>query len=142
ISCFKLENALIYPGGQVVCNNHLVVYEPSANPLERKFIAGLYNKVFGMPKLNRVYCSFSYDQVVAVDSAVLVSSRCSNNYFHWMIEYLPKLKTLADWGFKEIPILIPNNIYPQQLEAIQILTKELGMKLEVFDSNSKLQVKN
>jgi capsular polysaccharide biosynthesis protein len=119
----------------------LIIYDESANPLKRKFIAGLQGKVLAFFGGKAVYCSFRYRKTYSFDEAILFFSRCSANYFHWMIEYLPRLKIIADLKKTDIPALVPKRLAPQQLEAIKYLAGELNLKLVYVENESRILVK-
>lgn len=143
VSIYSVSGATIYPGGQVVtADDKLFVYEEAAHPLKRNFIAGLHDKLSGLHGSNSVYCTFRYGRVRRFKEAALIHSRCPTNYFHWMIEYLPKVKTLVELGKVNVPILVPKGIASQQLEAVRYIAKEAGMELVYVDNDAKIIVDN
>lgn len=141
IACFKLRDITVYSGGQVIKDDKLIVYEKSAHPIERKFIAGLYDKVYGLPASGTAYCVFEHDDEIEIESATLFYSRCPTNYFHWMIEYLPKIKTILDLGLASAPMLVPLDLYDQQREAVDYLAKRFGLQIKLVGPNCRIKVR-
>jgi len=47
----------------------------------------------------------------------------SKNYFHWLIECLPRLSLISQLD-KRIPLLVDEDIYPQALEALTLLNSD------------------
>ncbi len=138
VELLVIEGVSAYSGGQVVKNGSLIVYEESANPLKRKFIAGLHDKIFRAG--DSVIGSFKYNKAYELNQAVLFFSRCPTNYFHWMIEYLPRLKSLVDMGLTSIPVLVPKGLANQQYEALDILVKRFDLKLYYIDPSFKVKL--
>lgn len=138
--CYEIKEATVYPGGQVFSQKQLVIYEPSANPLERNFISGLHGNLKALPQSSLVAAYFTYDQTVDIPEAVLISSRCPKNYFHWMIEYLPKIKTLVDLHQSHIPLLIESELAPQQMEAFDHFRQKWDLKVIQYNPKTRLRI--
>lgn len=59
-----------------------------------------------------------------VDTGNLISCEHDENYFHWLIECLPKLLMVNSLGqFKDAPILISENLHPNLLCALEKINR-------------------
>lgn len=143
----RLENVqVIECSDMVVVNKKTVVYDEMA--LDRE---GKYEERNNLSKLilsrkrepNRISLKYSRDkQHTLPNTAIHFCKDYSFNYFHWLIEALPRLSIIEK--FKELdglPLLIDSTLYPQQIEALEYLTqgKREIIKLK---TNHTYQVKN
>jgi hypothetical protein len=59
----------------------------------------------------------SYPTDIGVPQAIYIGN--NNNYFHWIIEELPRLKSiLSDSRYDQVPVLVPNDAAPWQTELL------------------------
>lgn len=135
VNCYEYKNAVVTPGMIILKENNFIAYEPAANPTQHVFIAGNYHFITGMPKGSTAITDIPYSKSISVPAASLIFGRCFANYFHWTIEYLPKIKTLLAAGTPP-PILLPRTIPRQQLELVQILLKEFNLEYIEVDADT------
>lgn len=138
-----VENAVITGGFQVLKNQELVLYDPSGHP---KFgmVAGVWRN-FSHEK------SLAADTVIAknlknysteIPTGILISGRATENYYHWLIEYLPKLYNIKYANIPEnIPLIIQEKLPSQFLEALRCLVQNRKI-LEINPQISPVLVKN
>jgi capsular polysaccharide biosynthesis protein len=125
-----LENAQVLDGFQVVKNNDFVIYEKSADP-RNGFVAGIWQVAEVMKNgEDRVFVDFAFERRVNLDSAVLLSGRCTRNYFHWLIEYMPKMLNVIDSGIPVTgPLLIDSAMPAQHYDIARFVAKKYGFSL-------------
>lgn len=118
-----LSNVAVGPGFSVVSPDvrKLIVYEPASHP---KFgqvsgLRGLVTALPGNPEL--VWLTWQAKRRIHLPEAILLSGRCSINFFHWLIEYLPRLKEIeARGGLSDVPVLVSHQMPLQHYEALSI----------------------
>lgn len=112
-------DASVIGGFQVMQRDKLVQYEPAADQ-RPGFVAGIWPFLHSVRKSrDLVVAWFRYDRTETIDAAVLISGRCSPNYFHWLIEYLPRVQlAMKRVGQKRVPLLIDADMYPQEFESL------------------------
>lgn len=114
-----VRQASVIGGFQVLKGDALVDYEPAADP-SQGFVAGTWPYLHIVRKnRNRVVAWFRYDRTEDLDAGVLLSGRCSPNYFHWLIEYLPRMQLAVEHlGAARPPLLVDADMYPQEFESL------------------------
>jgi hypothetical protein len=135
-----LKNAQIIGGFEVVCSDTLVIHDPSANPLVAN-VSGSWKYISGSKTgSQKVLAIYNFNRVKNIEEAVLVSGRVSTNYFHFLIEYLPRACSfLGSPEMSELPILIDQNMPAQQFEALDIIFGPSRKKI-LFSHESTLAV--
>ncbi|NBW98591.1 glycosyltransferase family 61 protein, partial [bacterium] len=108
---------------QIIQDDNLIVVDPAANPASG-FVAGSWPFVGGTssdPDQAMVWFPFERKQIL--ERAILLNGRCSSNYFHFLIEYLPRsiafLKSPS--AFDKMPLIVESSLPSQFFEAIQII---------------------
>jgi len=117
-----VRQASVIGGFQVLKNDWLVQYEPAAD--QRKgFVAGIWPFLHVVGKSrNRVVAWFRYDHVENLEAGILLSGRCSPNYFHWLIEYLPRVQpAMTQLDKVRPPLLVDADMYPQEFESLAVI---------------------
>lgn len=116
-----LKNASVVGGFQVIASNHLVIYEPAANP-HQGFVAGIWPYVASLNQKNEVLVWFRYQKEITLPAAILLSGRCSPNYYHWLIEYLGKSHLLVKLKrLQKIPLIVDAGMFPQEFDSLQAM---------------------
>lgn len=119
---FRFENAVVQKGATVVVDGRLMVFEEAADP-RYDFVAGQYDTVFGS--------SISPDQALvhlypvetlSVREGVLLSGRNDGNWYHWVIEYLPRLMMLQKGLPEDIPLIVTDRTPKSGIELLRSLT--------------------
>ena len=133
-----IEDVEITKGFQLRKENYLIHYEDSAD-LKTENVAGLRHhfSYVGTSADNNDVCIYIEESSgkvpVYIDEAILISSRATENYFHWLIEYLPRLKNVPEHFPSDIPILVKDNLPAQFYEALNILAKDRPvLKIDPF----------
>ena|GEM_PF-854935 len=118
-----LSDVAVGPGFSVVSPEarKLIVYEPASHP---KFglVSGLRGLVTPLPGSSEmVWLSWQVKRRIQLPEAILLSGRCSFNFYHWLIEYLPRLKEIeARGGLSDVPVLVSNQMPFQHYEALSV----------------------
>lgn len=116
-----IKSASVVGGFQVIAGNHLIIYEPAANP-HQGFVAGIWPYVASLNQKNEILLWFRYQKEVNLPSAILLSGRCSPNYYHWLIEYLGKSYLLIKRErLQRIPLIVDAAMFPQEFDSLQAM---------------------
>jgi capsular polysaccharide biosynthesis protein len=117
-----LNDASLTSDGIVVCENSLVVIDAAAEPCA-PFVAGQWDRVFASPHRRDVALVGMPSEVREFSEAVLVSSRCSTNYFHSLVEHAPRLLTIENHKqLRGVPLILDRGVPPNVVEAIRLLS--------------------
>lgn len=136
---YKLKNAYVKPGYTLFIDDNYIIYEPAADP-RNNLVAGQWQYILGSKYLpNQILSKYPPTAEEHLDSAILLSGRCSNNYFHWLIEYLPRVLMLQNT--ENYPYLIEKNLPPPLLESLKIFLPK-DAKMIFYDHTKTLRFKN
>lgn len=119
-----VRDVLVGPGFTVVSpeTEDLLLYEPAAHPRfgHVSGLRGLMAPVPGYP--DKVRLKMNPSHAVHLPEAILLSGRSALNYYHWLIEYLPKfLEIEAKGGLDGVPLLVSDRMPIQHYEALHAL---------------------
>jgi capsular polysaccharide biosynthesis protein len=134
-----VKNATVIGGFQILADNKLVIYEPAANP-HKGFVAGIWQHIASLNKKSEILLWFRYRKEASLPAAILLSGRCSPNYYHWLVEYLGKSYILSgQQQLKKIPLIVDDGMFPQEFESLQALLPD--WPLYRLDNSTLLKVK-
>lgn len=126
----RLEDALVQDGGTVLAKGELVAYEPAADPT-LDFVAGQWDSILGSrrrPTTALVRHRERADR--RFDSGVLLSGRNDNNWYHWLIEYLPRALQLDASIPDDAPFVVSIRTPQSGLDALATLSSRDVVRLE------------
>jgi hypothetical protein len=110
-------------GGALVLNDGtLENYEHVADPTW-DFVSGLWQIQFGSP--TRQDCALiktSTKKTIPLGESILMGGRNDFNYYHFMVEYLPRLLTIPTSVDKSVPVLISKTVPRSGKQALRKLT--------------------
>lgn len=112
----------------VITNAKTAIYDEMALDTENKYeernnLSRLINSWERSP--NRLGLNYKLNRTTSLPNTVIHFCKdYSPNYFHWMIEALPRLSIIDKFPeLKNTPLLVDATLYPQQLEALEYLTQ-------------------
>lgn len=117
-----IEDATVQDGGTVLARGRLMVYDGSADP-SLDFVSGQWESVFGS--------AFSPDRALVrlrekssrrIPEAVLLSGRNDDNWYHWMVEYLPRIFQIDSSVPSSAPFLVSSRTPPSGIAALERFT--------------------
>ncbi|PLC05780.1 hypothetical protein CY658_01580 [Variovorax sp. RO1] len=134
-----IDDAAVLGGFQVVAKHRLVIYEPAADP-HQGFVAGIWPYVVSLDEKSEVLFWFRYKKEISIPSAILLSGRCSPNYYHWLIEYLGKSYILSQQDrLRKTPLIVDDKMFPQEFESLQAMLPD--WPIYRLDDSTLLKVK-
>ncbi len=118
-----LKNIKVTAAFQITDKDKFIVYDRAADPA-LGFVAGCWN-YYDKIKTDRKHCILmchyesNFDRL---ESGILFSNRVSENYFHWMIEVMPKLLNLELANIPlEIPLILKSDLPNQFYQMLSIV---------------------
>lgn len=138
-SWIKISNCEISGLGILLAEGKLIDDDPVHNP-SRGFVAGRWPKVIGSSsKLDQAVLVDFIEPYFHVSDAISLLNRVPNNYYHWLIETLPRLLILEKLVSPSIPLLVPKQIHSTSLEALKLITDR---ELIFLENNQVISVTN
>ena len=107
--CAVMENALIAGAFTVLDDaGSIIVYDLAGHP-RYPYVAGHNSLMKGSPLVpDRAVMHYSYWAQNHLPKAVHLSGRCASNYFHWLVEYLPRILNAIEAGADpDAALLVP-----------------------------------
>ena len=116
------ENATVFKGDTVLVGEAILDIDPAANP-SFDFVAGRWDHVVGTHlDFSRAAVKVPSKSAPALGEAILLASRADSNWFHWLIETLPKFQHLDVSVSRDVPVLLSKRIPETAKESIRLLT--------------------
>jgi capsular polysaccharide biosynthesis protein len=132
-----VEQATVQDGGTILSGGRLVVYDPSADP-RLDFVSGQWDSVFGaafMP--DRALVRLRESSSRRLPEGVLLSGRNDDNWYHWMVECLPRVFQVDSSVPSSAPFIVTSRTPPAGMEALErfadreIVVVDAALSLEV-----------
>ena len=120
----RIQDAEIHHGSVIRdATGALVLDETAANPAF-DFVAGRWQHIFGSPtRLGEALLRLPVVRERRIDEAASLLGRCSFNYFHSLIEYIPRIVAIEQWNpTADVPVLINDDLPPAVHEALTMLS--------------------
>ena len=141
-SVFSLNDVKIVRGNLVIDQNgKYFLWDKSADPSYEMISSHHQYICLNRTVPNEVFIHVPVSGEVFLEKGILLNGRSSKNYYHWLIEYLPrifsiqKLKVYADY-----PIIIDDQLPPTMIAALKLLVGDHPIYL--LDSSQTLKVSN
>jgi capsular polysaccharide biosynthesis protein len=124
------DNVRIQDGGTLLADGSFVVYENSADP-RRDFVSGQQYTVFGSRSHpDQALVRLKPAAADGVDEAILLSGRNDANWFHWLIEYLPRVLQVPESIPPTVPLLLSTRTPASGRAALETLTSRPVLTLD------------
>jgi hypothetical protein len=135
---FTSAEATVTNGGLVFTNGRFINWDEAQRP-SLDFVAGNYDHVVGT-SANLNYCYVSCPEVSeSIENGILLGSRVDYNWFHFLIETLPRLYLVDGLVEPAVPIIVSKRI-PET--ARQVLGAITSRKVIEVDSASSVRISN
>ena len=113
-----LDDMKVIPGARVVITpGNEMLHDELSEP-----DAALYHpKLHALGRFENAECKTNlYLSSTHLEEAILASSDTDWNYFHWMVEALPKLSMIEQLGVPEhVPLIVSTGLHANQLDAMR-----------------------
>lgn len=126
----QLEDAVLQDGGTVFAEGALVAYEEAADPT-LDFVAGQWDSVLGS-RSRRSSALVRHRERAdrRFDHGVLLSGRNDNNWYHWLIEYLPRALQLDASIPGDAPFVVSIRTPQSGVDALAALSSREVVRLD------------
>ncbi len=132
----SVENATLQDGGTITSGANLIAYDPRTYPwlelmqMEARSVFGTKARQDGV--LFRQYPEAADD----IPEAILLAGNYDWNWYHWMIEYLPRVLDVPAEIPSDVPVIVTDRVLPAGLEALREFTDRPIRVIDVHASQS------
>lgn len=137
----ELKDVSLVGAFQVVDHQHMIIHEPASHP-KNGLVAGVWRFFYLVgDEQNTVLFNYEPKEVRSIDKAILISGRATENYFHWLIEYIPKIyNTLQTTIPTTIPFIVKSGLPKQFYECLECFNLEKRNIIKIDPDLSKTHV--
>ncbi|HEY0258747.1 MAG TPA: glycosyltransferase family 61 protein [Lacisediminihabitans sp.] len=129
-SWLHLTDALVQDGGTVLVGDSLIAYEPAADPA-LDFVAGQWDSVYGsQSRTSRALVRRRNLARRRHPEGILLSGRNDNNWYHWLIEYLPRAMQLDPSISDEVPFVVSERTPQAGIDALSSLSPRPVLRID------------
>ncbi len=119
---FQAADVRITNGGLVQDAKGFVNWDLAQFPA-LDFVAGNYDAVIGSPS-NLAKCFVRESEAgEVIDTGIMLSSRADSNWFHFLIETLPRILWIDSLVPPDVPVLVSNRVPLTGIQALQLVTQ-------------------
>ena len=118
----SVENATLQDGGTITSGANLIAYDPRTYPwlelmqMEARSVFGTKARKDGV--LFRQYPKADEE----IPEAILIAGNYDWNWYHWMIEYLPRVLDVPARIGPDVPVIVTDRLLPAGIEALREFT--------------------
>ena len=124
---WTIKDCQLIGASQITKDKKFIVYEKSGDP-KIGFIAGIWNFVIYIKNSNHVLINRYFKKINHHKSGVLIAGRCSQNYFHWLIEYVPKILNILAVQKLDSPLIVDATMPEQSYAILDFICKKYSLK--------------
>ena len=120
---FALRDANVLHQRFITIDDKLITFERAAD-VRADFIAGLWMYFWSTPTADgNALILNPHGEPEKVAAGIAGFGRCDSNWFHFLVETLPRILASCKVAPKEVPIYVQSDIVPAGLEAISKVTR-------------------
>jgi capsular polysaccharide biosynthesis protein len=129
-----LEDVELLYGSVILRDGAIESYEHAADPIW-DFVSGLWQVQFGSHhRRDAALILQPSAKPIGMGEAILIGGRNDSNYYHFLIEYLPRVLEIPDSISREIPVVVSQRVPDSGVQALRLLTKR---KVILLDPDSQ-----
>jgi capsular polysaccharide biosynthesis protein len=133
----RLESAEVLNGAVVIADGRVAVYEDAADP-RHGFISGQWDVVFGSRMSpDGAFLYRTSPAGVEIPEGILLAGRNDANWYHWVIEYMPRVLQADAHISLEVPLLVTSRTPDAGIALLRSLTARPVVEL---DTNRTVKV--
>lgn len=136
---WTIQNVIVNSEFQILKNNSYILHDVSSDP-RNGFVASHCQTTKHVKTTDYAMLYEHSFQLKNVNSAALISGRCTKNYFHWLIEYAPKIIRFAESKLKADYLLVGSGMPKQHHEFLDFLCRKYGLKYLIVEPNTHLNI--
>lgn len=128
-----LENVNVFSGGTVFDDRTLWTVDRAAHS-SLDFVAGSWDHTVGAySNFSRAFVEAPSSESLRLGKGILLSSRVDSNWFHWLIETLPKLLHIDSHIEDNWPVLVSERLPTSAIESLKLLTSRKIIALDTSE---------
>jgi capsular polysaccharide biosynthesis protein len=126
----RVADAQLQDGGTVLTGDRLLAYEPAADP-SLDFVSGQWDSVMGSTtRPDRALLKLRESSGRTFGDAILLAGRNDDNWYHWLIEYLPRALQLEATVPDDVPFVVSERTPQSGLDALAALSSRPLLRLD------------
>ena len=121
----NVKDATVIPGSSLILvdNRRILIYDELTYVEEGRY--GVSNHYVTSVKNNIVNINIARSNETEIVEAIHFCKDYSSNFYHWLVECLPRFWVIEQFPeLKKLPLIIDNELIPQQLEALHLFNKD------------------
>ena len=131
----NVKEATVIAGSSVILvdNKRVILYDDLSCTVDERY--GIGNDYVKSFKNNIVEIDVNRYQDKTIPEAIHFCKDYDQNYYHWLVENLPRLWIIDQFPeLKKVPLIIDSDLIPQQIEALNLLNNNKHPIIELKQS--------
>lgn len=119
----ELRDVVIIGGHTLILadNNSTALYDAYLHPEKESIDFRQWDHIINDSATNAVLLTFEEEWGPDIEEGIFMNGVYADNYFHWLIEYIPRFWTLDQFDIDEkIPLIINSKLHPNLIEALEM----------------------
>jgi capsular polysaccharide biosynthesis protein len=126
---FQANDVSILNGGIILQGSSFLNWDYAQHPA-LDFVAGNHNYIIGS-SANMNYCLIrEATEGKEFEQGIIISSRVDSNWFHFLIETLPRILLVENIVPKDIPVIVSSRVPESGLEALRLVTSRQIIRVD------------
>lgn len=116
----EVNNAIITGGHTpIIVNNDIALFDEYLQLGSDRFDYSQYEHIISFDSDDAILLHFNSEIGPTIDAGILLNGIYTDNYFHWLVEYLPRFWIIDQFPeYNNLPLIIPDSLHPNLLEAL------------------------
>jgi capsular polysaccharide biosynthesis protein len=125
----EIHDAIVIGGhNPVLVSDNIALYDDYLHPDKDQFDysqAGDIITYESVDSTNKMHLDLIIRHGNVIDQGILLSGTYSNNYFHWIVEFLSRFWIIDQYPeYKHLPLIIDAHLHPNFLEALTMVNSD------------------
>ncbi|GEM_PF-1018088 len=119
----ELRDVVIIGGYTLILadNNSRALYDAYLHPEKESIDFRQWDRIINDDATNTVLLTFEKDWGPDIEEGIFMDGVNAENYFHWLIEFIPRFWTLDQFDIDErIPLIVNAKLHPNLIEALEM----------------------
>ena len=126
-----LTNINVIGGGTIYDSDNLYVTDAAADP-RHEYVSGQWTQIFGAPRIGSTAIIKKVDlESSTFNEGILLAGRNDDNYYHWMIETLPRALDLDASCDEGLPFIISSRVPQSGKQALRMVSRRQVIEIDV-----------
>jgi hypothetical protein len=118
----EFHNSILQFGGTIYSSGELMVVDRAADP-RNEIVSGQTDHIFSSPVHgDRALVKFATSENSPLDCGALLSSRNDNNWYHWVVETLPRAILIDKQVDPSVPFVVSSRVPESGIQALKLIS--------------------